>query len=174
MNIFKFDYITNKGNIKSLTIVLSYRLANYFALKGKFLRTLGLPVRIMHRFFIEWILGVEIQEKTQIGRGLKVYHGQGLVVHENTIIGNNVILRHNTTIGTKDSSAQAPVIGDNVNIGANSVILGDIKLGNNVVVGAGSVVLHSFEDHCIIAGNPAKIIKNLNNSNTDEEKNTKK
>lgn len=161
MHFFIHDYRANKGNIKSLIIVLSFRVSSFFARRPIFLRFLGFPVRVLYRVLIEWLLGVEIPDTIQIGKGLKVFHGQGLVVHKNTIIGEHVILRHNTTIGTKKGSVRAPVIGNNVDIGANTVILGPINIGENVVIGAGAVVVQSFPGNCIIAGNPAKIIKNI-------------
>lgn len=62
----------------------------------------------------------------------------------------------------KEHTARSPItIGDNCFIGMNSIILKGTTLGNNVVVGAGSVVHGSFPDNCIIAGNPAKIIRQI-------------
>ena len=54
-----------------------------------------------------------------------------------------------------------PIIGDNVYLGANVCIIGDIKIGNNVIVGAGAVVVKDVPDNCIVAGNPARIIRRL-------------
>lgn len=167
MSILINDYKKNKGNIKSQLIISSFRISNYFAKGSKLKKLLGLPFRLFHRFFIEWILCVEINDKCEIGKGLKLYHGQGLVIHENTIIGKNVILRHNTTIGALDSSSKAPKIGDNVNIASNTVILGDISIGNNVTIGAGSIVIKSIPDNCVVVGNPARIIKTLKEVKND-------
>ena len=50
-----------------------------------------------------------------------------------------------------------PTIGDNVSIGANATIIGDITICNNVIIGAGSVVVKDVPDNCIVSGNPAKI-----------------
>ena len=55
----------------------------------------------------------------------------------------------------------APMIGNNVEIGSNSVIIGNIVIGDNVIVGAGSVVIKNVEDNCIVAGNPAKVIRKI-------------
>lgn len=75
-------------------------------------------------------------------------------------IGKNFSFRQCTTLGNKkDGSVELPVIGDNVSLGANVVIIGDITIGNNVVVGAGSVVVKSIPDNAIAVGNPAKVIK---------------
>jgi putative colanic acid biosynthesis acetyltransferase WcaB len=124
---------------------------------------LGLPVLIFYRLAVEWILGVEIPFKTKIGKSLSLFHGQGLVINNETIIGDNCTLRQSTTIGASKMMPNgrfngSPVIGNNVDIGANSVILGPITIGDNVTIGAGSVVVKSIESNCKVAGNPAKIL----------------
>ena len=75
-------------------------------------------------------------------------------------IGEKVIVRHNTTIGNKNSgSNEKPVIGDNVQVGAGTLIIGDVNVGDNVVIGAGSVVVKNVESNRIVVGNPAHYIK---------------
>ena len=59
----------------------------------------------------------------------------------------------------KNGPADCPIIGDNVDIGSNSVLLGAIKIGDNSVIGAGSVVLHDVPPGDVVAGNPARSIK---------------
>jgi serine O-acetyltransferase len=91
-------------------------------------------------------------------------------------IGKNFSHRHSTTLGNKGDSIiikpdgsimkntagnDAPTIGDNVTVGANAVIIGDITIGNNVIIGAGSVVTKSIPDNCIVVGNPARILKQV-------------
>lgn len=89
-------------------------------------------------------------------------------------IGKNFSHRHSTTLGNKVDTIMikpdgtiikniignnSPIIGDNVTLGANVVIIGDITIGNNVIVGAGSVVTKSIPDNCIVVGNPARILR---------------
>lgn len=64
---------------------------------------------------------------------------------------------HCTTLGKKGDNR--PVIGDNVSLGCNVTIIGGVHIGNNVTVGAGSVVVKDVPDNCIVAGNPAKVIR---------------
>lgn len=59
------------------------------------------------------------------------------------------------------NNGERPIIGDNVSLGANVTIMGGVHIGNNVVVGAGSVVVKDVPDNCIVAGNPARIIRTL-------------
>lgn len=76
-------------------------------------------------------------------------------------IGNNFSCRQNTTIGNKseENPAEIPTIGNNVTVGANVVIIGNIHIGNNVVIGAGSVVVKNVPDNAIVVGNPARVLK---------------
>jgi serine acetyltransferase len=160
------DLKANKRNLKSIFILILFRLSNIFATNNIFIiRLIGLPIRIFYKIFIEWIMTVEIPEKTKIGKNCKLYHGQGLVINPKCIIGQGVTLRHNTTIGNSKAGGGCPKIGDFVNIGSNSVIIGDIIIGNNVVIGAGSVVITDVPNNAIVAGVPAKIIKYQENSN---------
>ncbi|MGY5352968.1 DapH/DapD/GlmU-related protein [Wenyingzhuangia sp. IMCC45533] len=79
-------------------------------------------------------------------------------------IGENFKFRNNTTIGNVDNDNNLrPTIGDNVEVGANAVIIGNIKIGNNVVVGAGTVVVKDVPSNSIVVGNPSRIIAKLNN-----------
>lgn len=99
---------------------------------------------------------------TKIGAESKLaYGGIGVVVHEKAIIGKRVIIGQNTTIGRKISPVGVPRIGDNVYIGAGARILGDVNIGSNVIVGANSVVVKDVPDNCIVAGNPASVIRQV-------------
>lgn len=62
----------------------------------------------------------------------------------------------------------SPVIGDNVNIGSNSCIIGEISIGDNVIIGAGSIVIKDVPSNVVIAGNPARIIRYTNMEETSE------
>ena len=95
---------------------------------------------------------------TQIGGGLRLVHYGLVVIHRNAIIGRNCTILHNVTIGKTHKGV--PMIGDNVTIGANSVIIGPIYVGNNVTIGAGSVVVKDIPDNVCVAGNPGRIISN--------------
>ena len=153
------DWEANAGNWKSRSALLLYRAAQAVRRKPALLRVLGSPVVVLYVIYVEWTLGIELNLKSKIGRGLRLYHGTGLVVHEAAVLGSNCALRHCTTIGMKNGPADCPRIGNDVDIGSNSVLRGAIKIGDYAVIGAGSVVLHDVVPGDVVAGNPARSIK---------------
>ncbi|MFH0736408.1 MAG: DapH/DapD/GlmU-related protein [bacterium] len=158
----KYDISSNKGNTKGQMLALSFRIAHFISTNPSIIiRLAGIPIRLIYVVCIRWILGVDLDEKTTVGKGLIIFHGQGLVINSETIIGERVILRQNTTIGNKEKAGKSPVIGDDVNIGANVVIIGDVHIGEKSIIGAGSVITKNVPSRVAVAGNPFKIIKNL-------------
>jgi putative colanic acid biosynthesis acetyltransferase WcaB len=164
INYILQDWQINKDtSFKSRLILLMFR----FAQSLKTLPSIFIWIFILYRFFyqivVEWVLGIELPWDTQAGPNLKLQHGQGLVVNHETIIGGNCILRNSTTIGNKrlqdGSYSASPKIGDNVDIGANVVIIGSITVGNNAVIGAGSVVVKDVPEGAVVVGNPARVIR---------------
>ncbi|HEY4874763.1 MAG TPA: hypothetical protein VIH86_04270 [Puia sp.] len=168
MNFFRFsfqDWHANKGNIKGRSFLLLFRVANFLSSRKAYY-FIGLPYLFFYNVFVQWMFNLEIPWNLKIGKNLSLYHGQTLIINNKTIIGKNCTLRHGTTIGTKkliDGSFSAgPVLGDNVDVGCNVCIIGGIKIGNNVIIGAGSIVIKDIPSNAIVAGNPAKIIKYIN------------
>ena len=158
------DRLANKGKTKERYVLWSFRWAHYFATKrhtNKAVWLLGVPCILCYRVFIQWVMGVEIHELVKAADGLVLWHGQGLVVAPETVLGRGVILRHNTTIGTKERDgvrSAGPVLGDRVDVGANAVIIGPVTIGEGAAVGAGAVVTHDVAPGDVVVGNPARSI----------------
>lgn len=153
------DWEANRGNWKSCTALLLYRTAQEVSRAPALWRWLGSPIVALYIVLIEWGMGIELNLSSQIGPGLRLYHGAGLVVHRVAVIGKNCVLRHCTTIGMKNGRDDCPVLGDNVDVGCNCVLMGAIHIGDGAVIGAGSVVVRDVAAGDVVAGNPARSIK---------------
>lgn len=142
--------------------MIFYRSSS-FVYRHKILRYLLFWYLLLYKFIIGWVLNIGLNYRAIIGRGLKIQYGFGTVIDGNTIIGQNCNLRQLTNISSKiidnGKCSAAPKIGDNVDIGVNVVIIGDIKIGNNVVIGAGAIITKDVEDNCVMVGNPAVVLK---------------
>lgn len=101
--------------------------------------------------------GIQINVSTQIGGGLYIGHGLGVVINPTAVIGKNFTISQFCTIGS--NKGHAATIGDNVYVAPHSCIVEDVRLGDYSTVGAGSVVTHDVPAYAVVAGVPARIIK---------------
>ena len=131
--------------------------------------------RVAHRLYLRghmtlarWIsqhsrhvTGIEIHPGACIGKGFFIDHGDGVVIGETTVIGDNVTLYQGVTLGGtgKDVGKRHPTIGDNVVIGAGAKVLGPLKIGDNSRVAANSVVLRDIPPDSTAVGVPAKVVR---------------
>lgn len=103
--------------------------------------------------------GIQIPAYTQIGPGFRIVHFGTIVVNPATVIGKNFNISQGTLIGNAQGKhAGSPVIGDNVCMNANSIIIGGVHIGNNVLIAPGAFVNFDVPDNSIVIGNPGKII----------------
>ena len=145
-------------------VMILYRISNKLYRKKWFF--LGRLISQIGRF----LTGIEIHPGATIGRGLFIDHGMGVVIGETAEIGDDVTIYHGVTLGGtgKDTGKRHPTIGKNVIIGSGAKVLGPINIGNNVKIGANSVVLKDIADNKTAVGIPAKVIEKLNNNNIIE------
>ena len=103
---------------------------------------------------------MDIHPATQIGSGVFVDHGTGIVIGETAVIGNDVSLLQGVTLGGTGAERgdRHPKIGNGVLLGAGAKVLGNIKIGDFAKVASGSVVLKDVPAHCTAAGVPARLI----------------
>ncbi|MBR3471103.1 MAG: serine acetyltransferase [Prevotella sp.] len=107
-----------------------------------------------------FLFSVWIPSSCEIGKGTRLgYWGLGTIIHSNTSIGRNCLIAQNVTIGRNFGDLKVPVIGNDVYIGAGSVVFGEITIGDNVIIGANSVVNKSIPANCTVVGNPCHIIR---------------
>lgn len=117
-------------------------------------------ISIIIRSLIRILFSADIPYKCFIGRGTVFPHDAlGTVIHPDTVIGNNCRILHGVTFGGRGGEIGVPQIGNNVIIGAHSILIGNIKIGDNAIIGAGSIVIKDVPPSTVVAGNPAKIIK---------------
>lgn len=114
--------------------------------------------------------GIEIHPAAVIGKGLVIDHGDGVVIGETTVIGDNVTLYQGVTLGGtgKETGKRHPNIGNNVTIGAGAKVLGPITIGDNSKVGAGSVVLKDVPPDSTVVGNPGRVVRKKKPAAKDE------
>jgi len=111
------------------------------------------------RKLIQLLYGSYIGTAAQIGEGTELaYGGLGIVIHPASRIGRHVLVGPHVTIGGRSSSKGAPIIEDEVKIGAGACILGDIRIGRGALIGANAVVTRDVAADSIVAGVPAREI----------------
>lgn len=133
-----------------------------------------------HYFWARWIsqraarkTGIEIHPGARIGKGLFIDHGNGVIIGETTIMGDNVTLYQGVTLGGtgKEQGKRHPTVGNNVMISAGAKVLGSFKIGDNSKIGAGSVVLEEVPPNSTVVGVPGRVVKRNNLSLPQEDMN---
>lgn len=147
-----------------LHAITAYRLAHRL-----YKWHLHLVARIIS-YITRIVTGIEIHPAAHIGKRFFIDHGEGVVIGETTIIGDDVLIYQQVTLGGtgKDSGKRHPTIGNHVVIGAGAKVLGDIIIADHVRIGAGSVVITDVPSHSTVVGVPGRIVQR---STMDEEGN---
>ena len=138
----------------SFKAILKYRKAHRLFLKKHYYRARRISQKTARK------TGIEIHPGAQIGEGLFIDHGHGVVIGETTVIGDNVTLYQGVTLGGtgKEHGKRHPTVGNNVMIGAGAKVLGSVTIGNNCKIGAGSVVLGDVPDNATVVGVPGRVV----------------
>ena len=133
----------------------------YWDTNNKFLR---LVYKILFRYYRNKNL-IDMSIDTKIGEGLYIDHHYCITINPKAVIGKNCNIHKGVTIGQENRGVRkgTPVIGDEVWIGINSTIVGNVKIGNDVLISPNSFVNCDIPDHSIVFGNPC-IIKHRENA----------
>ena len=139
----------------SFKVMMHYRLVHKLYLKK-------------HYFLARWVsqrgvrkTGIEIHPGAVIGKGFFIDHGNGVIIGETAVIGDNVTLYQGVTLGGtgKEHGKRHPTVGNNVMISAGAKVLGSFKIGDNSKIGAGSVVLNEVPPGSTVVGVPGRVVK---------------
>jgi serine O-acetyltransferase len=142
-------------NSPGLHAIWAYRLAHRLWVRGG----LGKPAARLLMTVVRSITGVEIHPGAVIGRRFFIDHGMGVVIGETAEVGDDVMLYHGVTLGGRSLQRvkRHPTLGSRVTVGAGARILGPVYIGDDVQVGANSVVVKDVPTGAIATGIPAVI-----------------
>ncbi len=110
--------------------------------------------------FSRFMTGIEIHPAAKIGKGFFIDHGMGVVIGETTIVGDGCVLFQGVTLGGtgKETGKRHPTLGNNVMVSAGAKVLGNITIGDNVKIGAQSVVLKDVPPDSTVVGVPGRVV----------------
>jgi len=150
---------------RSLRVLVTLRLCQAAARSRGIARLALAPLRLLHRF-VTHRAAMDLPWSTDIGPGLLLLHGWGLVISPQARIGANVTLFHGVTIGLRvriardgRRSEEYPTVEDEVWVGPHATIVGGITVGRGSRIAAGAFVTENVPPHCTVVGNPAAIVK---------------
>jgi serine O-acetyltransferase len=136
-------------------VYLLHRLSNQ-------LYRMGIPVlpRVIY-YFMRFAFTTSVPWTVTVGRGTRFNNwGMGIVVHRRVVIGEKCSIGQGVTIGGRSGHFEVPVLGNNVVVGVGAKVLGPIKVGDHAVIGANAVVINDVPPYAVVAGVPARIVKN--------------
>ena len=142
-------------NSPGLHAIWSHRVAHAMWDRSEALR---FPARVLSTV-TRAVTGVEIHPAAQLGRRCFIDHGMGVVIGETAVVGDDVLLYHGSTLGSRDArdGQRHPTIGNGVMIGAGARVLGPVRVGDGARVGANAVVVKDVPDGATAVGVAARI-----------------
>jgi serine O-acetyltransferase len=140
-------------------VMVVYRFGRWrYGIRSKWLRKpFSLLYKIAHKF-VQIITGVDLPCEVDVGRNFVIDHFGGIIISGYAKFGDDCRIRNGVCIGLRRiEDPCAPIIGNNVDIGAGAKLLGNIRIGNNVLIGANAVVITDVPDDCVAMGVPAVV-----------------
>ncbi len=124
---------------------------------------LGRQAATFYRLFTSLFFSVELPPELQVGPRLRIFHPHSIVINPRVVLGADCVLRQNVTIGNivrRDGSEKGVAsVGDAVEFGAGSVVVGDIHVGSHARIGALALVLIDVPERGVVVGNPARVVR---------------
>jgi serine O-acetyltransferase len=113
------------------------------------------------RFFVRNVYGIELYWESEIGRRLYIAHQGTIAMHPHCKVGDDCVIRQGSTIGASEEVTpheEAPILGNNVQVGAGAMVLGKIRIGDNVRIGPNAVVTTDVPDNSTVLAPPSRIV----------------
>lgn len=164
MNIILEDLKTQREGLLGLGFwaLAVYRFGHArYVIKNKVLRAPWTIVYVVLNKMAEVVCGICIHSRATIGRRLSIEHHGCIVIHGQSVIGDDCMIRHGVTLGNAGPADPlgAPHVGNRVQIGAGAKLLGRIRVGDDVIIGANAVVVHDVPDGVAVGGVPARPLR---------------
>ena len=154
-----FNAHDRKWDAQGFWAMIVYRFGRWrYGVRPTILRKFcSLSYHVLYKL-IQVITGIELPCEVEVGRNFVIDHFGGIVISGYAKFGDDCRIRNGVVVGLRRvEEKRAPIIGNNVDIGAGAKLLGPIRIGNNVLIGANAVVLCDVPDNCIAVGVPAII-----------------
>jgi serine acetyltransferase len=151
------DWGVNSGNPHTQVLLALFRLTQYLQQTHPAAEAL---VRRPYWLISTVVMGVELPPRARVGPRLRMPHPHGIVVHGSVVMGSDCLLRQGVTIGSAASGrSEVPRLGDSIDLGAGSAILGDIDIGDGATIGALTVVTKSVAAGTTVVGATARVLE---------------
>jgi len=151
---------SGSGSHRSMPALFSYRFGRWVREQPTPVRWVGGKIYGASILASEAISGIYLDRDTEVGDGLHFVHAGGINIHPDAKIGDRVGIMHGVTLGTGPDGG-APVLEDEVFIGANASVLGGVRIGKGARVAANSLVVRDVPPGALAIGVPAKVIPQL-------------
>ena len=162
LSLLREDLVTHDNNPfeQGFWAIAVHRFGNWRM--GVRPRLVRIPLSLLYRFlykWVEWTCGISIPYTVRLGRRVRIWHHSGIIINAYSI-GNDVIMRQNTTMGitARGDDIAIPTIGDRVDIGSGVCIVGDVVVGNDSQIGANTLVISDVPAGASVVGVPARIV----------------
>jgi serine O-acetyltransferase len=145
---------------QGLWVMLVFRFGRWrYTVRPSWLRK---PLSLLYKFAkvaCQILTGIDLPCETRVGRRLLLEHFGGIIISGDSVIGDDVVIRHGVTLGlARSGQAGSPVLGNRVDVGAAAKFLGNVRIGDDAVIGANAVVLTDVPPGALAVGVPARVV----------------